>query len=244
MAFSSEQVAFLKAKLNPENVASRDQAGRKLSYVEGWHVIAEANRIFGFDAWDRELVAIKLLGEPREVDKKARVGYMATVRIKVRAGDGIIIREGTGFGSGIDKDVDQAHESALKEAETDAMKRALMTFGNPFGLALYDKTQSSVGFEEKEVELDFYGKPVVHDGHYTAKRRPRGQGPRLSDAGDINTIMDALKANVAGKASSDALREWVSLQWNQIKSLPDKAYDELMDAIDAERDRFAQGEAA
>ncbi|MDM7954732.1 MAG: Rad52/Rad22 family DNA repair protein [Cyanobium sp. CZS 25K] len=33
----------------------------------------------------------------------------------------------------------QAHESALKEAETDAMKRALMTFGHPFGLALYDK---------------------------------------------------------------------------------------------------------
>ena len=26
---------------------------------------------------------------------------------------------------------DLAHESALKEAETDAMKRALMTFGNP-----------------------------------------------------------------------------------------------------------------
>jgi hypothetical protein len=38
----------------------------------------------------------------------------------------------------------QAHESALKEAETDAMKRALMTFGNPFGLALYDKAQRQV----------------------------------------------------------------------------------------------------
>jgi hypothetical protein len=34
-----------------------------------------------------------------------------------------------------------AHESAIKEAETDAMKCALMTFGNPFGLALYDKAQ-------------------------------------------------------------------------------------------------------
>lgn len=31
-----------------------------------------------------------------------------------------------------------------KEAETDAMKRALMTFGNPFGLALYDKRQREV----------------------------------------------------------------------------------------------------
>ena len=28
-----------------------------LTYVEGWHVIAEANRIFGYDAWDRETIA-------------------------------------------------------------------------------------------------------------------------------------------------------------------------------------------
>ena len=41
-------------------------------------------------------------------------------------------------------DLGQAHESAIKEAETDAMKRALMTFGNPFGLALYDKQQRDV----------------------------------------------------------------------------------------------------
>jgi hypothetical protein len=55
-----------------------------------------------------------------------------------------LIREGTGAGHGIDTDLGQAHESAIKEAETDAMKRALMTFGNPFGLALYDKQQREV----------------------------------------------------------------------------------------------------
>jgi len=38
----------------------------------------------------------------------------------------------------------EAHESALKEAETDATKRALVTFGNLFGLALYDKQQLGV----------------------------------------------------------------------------------------------------
>ena len=41
-------------------------------------------------------------------------------------------------------DLGLARESALKEAETDATKRALMTFGNPFGLALYDKQQRQV----------------------------------------------------------------------------------------------------
>lgn len=143
MAFTDTQLKALDAPLDRKNVRQREQAGRKFSYVEGWHAIAEANRIFGFDAWDRETVEIRLLGE-RQVGDKNRVAYMARVRITVRADGATIIRDGCGYGSGIDKDIGQAHESALKEAETDAMKRGLMTFGNPFGLALYDKEQTNV----------------------------------------------------------------------------------------------------
>jgi len=72
------------------------------------------------------------------------VTYTARVRITVRFGSTETIREGCGAGHGIDRDCGQAHESAIKEAETDAMKRALMTLGNKFGLALYDKTQANV----------------------------------------------------------------------------------------------------
>lgn len=142
MMFSPEQNKALSAPLDPKHVASRSQAGRSLSYIEGWHAIAEANRIFGFDGWTRETIDLRQLGEPYQTPGKdtVRVNYMAKVRVTV---DGVV-REGCGFGQGIDKDVGQAHESALKEAETDAMKRALMTFGNPFGLALYDKTQANV----------------------------------------------------------------------------------------------------
>lgn len=144
MSFTDEQKALLSAPLNKAHVATRQQAGQTLSYLTAWHVIAEANRIFGFGQWDRETVELRQLGEPRIVDGKSRVGYSARVRITVRAGDAVIVREGCGFGSGIDRDSDQAHESALKEAESDAMKRGLMTFGNAFGLALYDKAQANV----------------------------------------------------------------------------------------------------
>lgn len=144
MTFTADQHEMLTAPLDKARVATREQGGKTLSYIEAWHAIAEANRIFGFGQWDRETVELRQLGEPRDVSGKMRVGYSARVRITVRAGDSIIIREGCGFGSGIDKDTDQAHESALKEAESDAMKRALMTFGNAFGLALYDKTQANV----------------------------------------------------------------------------------------------------
>ena len=144
--FEPSQVKELSAPLDRQHVRQRAQAGRQLSYIEGWHAIAEANRIFGFSEWDRELKDIRQLGEPREVDGKWRVAYMATVRVKVRAGgvEDVVTRDGTGYGSGVDRDIGQAHESAIKEAETDAMKRALMTFGNPFGLALYDKEQRDV----------------------------------------------------------------------------------------------------
>ncbi|GAA0235732.1 hypothetical protein LNAOJCKE_0905 [Methylorubrum aminovorans] len=151
MSFTPQQIDSLKAGLDRKNVRQREQAGRKFSYVEGWHAIAEANRIFGFDAWDRETTELRLLGE-RQVGERNRVAYMARVRITVRTPDRVIVRDGCGYGSGIDKDIGQAHESALKEAETDAMKRALMTFGNPFGLALYDKDQANVVDAPEEPE--------------------------------------------------------------------------------------------
>ena len=149
--------AELSKKLDGSLVKSRKQGGGNVSYIEGWHAIAEMNRIFGFGAWDRLTVDIRQLGEPRAVDGKQRVDYMARVRITVQLEDGCqVIRDGCGFGQGIDRDVGQAHESALKEAETDAMKRAMMTFGNPFGLALYDKSRENVeaGEPEKKAATD------------------------------------------------------------------------------------------
>ena len=82
---------------------------------------------------------------PRPKDGKWFVGYRAKVRVEAQG----VVREGSAGGSGVSKSLSDAIESALKEAETDAMKRALMTFGNPFGLALYDKSKSNVGNGEE-----------------------------------------------------------------------------------------------
>jgi DNA recombination protein Rad52 len=148
--FSAEQITALSAPLDRAKVRQREQGRSQVSYLEGWQVIAEANRIFGFDGWQRETVALRCVNQSERTigrDQKPGWGvtYTARVRISVStAGQPALIREGSGAGHGIDVDLGQAHESALKEAETDAMKRALMTFGNPFGLALYDKRQREV----------------------------------------------------------------------------------------------------
>src|SRR6185312_851130 len=157
MSFSEQQNKDLAAPLSRAHVKGRNQAGRNVSYIEGWTAIAEANRIFGFDGWTRETVDIKLVAErEREIGAAKKPGwgvsYIAKVKVVAFAGDSIVTREGVGAGHGIDQDLGQAHESALKEAETDAMKRAFMTFGNPFGLALYDKEQANV-MDESEMRL-------------------------------------------------------------------------------------------
>ena len=149
MSFSDDTKSALAAKLSPSSVKTREQGGRKVSYIEGWHVIAEANRIFGFDNWTRETIDIKCVSErEREIGNAKVPGWGVTYLCKARVIVDGVAREGCGAGHGIDRDLGQAHESAIKEAETDAMKRAFMTFGNPFGLALYDKTQSNVGDDE------------------------------------------------------------------------------------------------
>jgi len=141
--FSTAQSRLLGGKLLRRHVKTREHGSRLLSYVEGWHVIAEANRVFGFDGWDRETVWAACVWEEARREPKACT-YAARVRVRVRAGDVVVCREGSGVGHGTGATLGEAHESALKEAETDAMKRALMTFGNLFGLALYDKDQRGV----------------------------------------------------------------------------------------------------
>ena len=143
MGFAETQTKLLAGKLDRRHVRTRELGERTVSYIEGWHAIVEANRIFGFEGWDRETVWAECVWEEGRREPKA-CAYAARVRIRVRAGDVIVCREGSGVGHGRGGTLGEAHESALKEAETDAMKRALMTFGNLFGLALYDKDQRGV----------------------------------------------------------------------------------------------------
>lgn len=136
MAFSNTQLRALKRALKTCNVRTRQAHGRELSYIEGWHAIAEANRIFGFDAWSRETIESKCVSS-REARGAFHVVYVAKVRISVRVEEQVIIREGFGTGEAQSATLGEAHDKAIKTAETDATKRALATFGKPFGLALY-----------------------------------------------------------------------------------------------------------
>ena len=138
MEFSKDQIELLKKPILAKNVKEREAGwggkDNKLAFVEGYHVIAEANRIFGFGGWSSETIETTCVqNDPRAVS------YIAKVRITV----GDVIREGTGAGHGNQSNHGNNHESAIKEAETDARKRAFMQFGNQFGLSLYNGKDKS-----------------------------------------------------------------------------------------------------
>lgn len=226
--FSEQQIKALSGPLNSAHVKTRAQSGRTLSYVEGWHAIAEANRIFGFDAWSRETVELKCVSEKeREIGPQKAPGWGVTYTAKVRISIGDVIRDGCGTGHGIDRDLGQAHESALKEAETDAMKRALMTFGNPFGLALYDKTQANVVSgsvrENPHVtrpedigpatEYDQHGQPI--DNIPLGSR----EVTKLSKS-QARPDFTAATAELRACKSVTALQLWGSVNANRIASYP------------------------
>ena len=136
MGFSAKQVQALRRNLDHRHVRTREANGRELSYIEGWYAISEANRIFGFDGWSRETLESRCV-LARENRGTFLAVYIARVRITVHADGATIIREGHGTGEGRGTSPGEAHDFALKAAETDGTKRALATFGKPFGLALY-----------------------------------------------------------------------------------------------------------
>lgn len=151
MTFTPEQIKALEAPLDPRHVKPPPQ-GKYGEYVDAHHVVTEANRIFGHDGWSYIITSLELCARTEAKDRngnpQVRVAYRGTVRATV----GDATREGAAVGTGMAKPENEgdAHESAVKEAETDALKRALRSFGNTFGLALYDKTKADVGVPEPE----------------------------------------------------------------------------------------------
>lgn len=151
---NDNQIKALQANLDPKHVKKpTGQFGPKGDYLEGWHVINELNRIFGFDGWSYTIDLSR--DDLREAkDSKGNPQWQAayTCICTLKVGDAV--RQDVGFGSGFAKSIGDAIEGATKEAATDALKRCARTFGNVFGLALYDKSRANVCAPEPEYITD------------------------------------------------------------------------------------------
>ena len=163
--------------------------GKYGEYVQAWHVINEANRIFGFNGWSYSLDTLVKTnqGQVEKTDRQGgtyqqwEIGYAATVTLTV----GEVQRTDVGHGQGHHKAEGEAHDSAIKEAVTDALKRALRTFGNQFGLALYDKTKANVAD----------GDAIKRDEAITADREAIGAADSMDELQSVfGTVVKTWRA--------------------------------------------------
>lgn len=129
------QYEQLLKPLNPNRVEKRSQAGRNLSYLAAWEVKAHLIRIFGFGNWDAEVLSADLAFES-EKDGKWNVGYKVILRLHIQW-LGCTYTEAA-IGSATLPQRGEAHDMAIKTAESDALKRAAINLGTQFGLSLYD----------------------------------------------------------------------------------------------------------
>jgi DNA recombination protein Rad52 len=216
MAFAPTQLRKLKSKLKAAHIKTREADGNMLHYVEGWHVVAEANRIFGFDGWDRESVSSTCVWT-KQTGLRFSAAYVTRVRITVRAGEERIVREGCGAGESNAASPGQAHEFAAKAAETDATKRALSTFGNSFGLSLYAGLSDQNG--KKAIRSD--------RSQVEAERRPgNAPAPGNHDSG-VQLPENLLAPLVAEEAPPGAGRQPIDkslLAIPEIRRLRDKEH--------------------
>jgi hypothetical protein len=132
---TAEQYAKLLEPLGVERVAKRTMAGRQLSYLEAWDVKAHLIRIFGFGEWSADVLSADLVYEEKG-EKNWAVAYKVVLKLTIHSTFASYTE--AAIGSAQLPQRGEAHDMAVKTAESDALKRAAINLGTQFGLSLYD----------------------------------------------------------------------------------------------------------
>lgn len=235
MSLTEKQIKDLKEPLLKENVKTRDGTGNtQLSYLASFHVIAEANRIFGFDGWDSEILSLSQVDKteyekpPYNAGDKPKqmvsISYLCKLRVTIKAGDVPVVREDVGFGNGVAGatayGIGSCIELASKEAVTDALKRCMRYYGNKFGLTLYDKD----GADLPSLDQAEMAKTVTEEQLKELRALYEERGI------DDEWVMIALKAENYTGILEDMRQDWYQLIFDivykyKLDEIADKNYE-------------------
>lgn len=141
--YTAQEIATLQSRLEkqlgPEYLSSRaGPSGTKVHYIAAEKCIALANEVFGFNGWSSAIKEIQVdFVDENPQTFKISLGLSVIVRVTLRDGT---FHEDIGYGH-IENCTGKAKafEKAKKEGTTDALKRALRSFGNVLGNCIYDK---------------------------------------------------------------------------------------------------------
>jgi hypothetical protein len=180
-AWPEEIVEELRKPLDPNRVRRREGRGStKYEYLAGHDVKRRANEIFGFGNWGHTIAEQVEIGavevKSREGKEGWHVAYRCVVRVWVRHAGGLFETHGSGYGDGVEYTPAArltACELALKESETDALKRAFTDLGDQFGLILYAKDDEKKRVARESSRGDTSGR-VVRQENAAINSAPKG----------------------------------------------------------------------
>lgn len=139
---TEQQLKTLLSGLHPWRVGKNPKG---FSHLEAWDVRRFLIRVFGFAGFDTELLGIDLV---RELELPAKGGkprwtvvYRVHQRLTVKDIHGRPIGryEGVATGAGQNQpSLGDAHDHAVKEADSQSLKRAAVNLGDAFGMSLYN----------------------------------------------------------------------------------------------------------
>lgn len=144
--FNDKQIQALGYDIDSSRVKQRSKGNITLSYIEGHDILDTANRIFGYGNWSYNVTSLEQVSSELNQNQNQVICYKAVVNVTVydMTHSKSVSREDVGFGTGIAKTLADAHEGGAKEAVTDAVKRALRSFGKQYGLSLYGSSKANI----------------------------------------------------------------------------------------------------
>lgn len=150
------------ALLRPIQKARVKQNPQGFSHLEAWDVRAMLIKIFGFCGWSlvetapTECVYERPTTVGKDQNPGVRVAYKAQLQIIIHLPDGDVRYAGSAIAEAVNREynVGDAHDQAMKSAESGALKRAATNLGDQFGLSLYNdgaglSVQTVLGFNDK-----------------------------------------------------------------------------------------------
>ncbi|KAI9347314.1 Rad52/22 double-strand break repair protein [Obelidium mucronatum] len=141
--------------VGPEYLSQRaGPGGTKLVYICGNQVLSLANEVFGFDGWSHSIVSSEIdFVDTSQDGSLVSLGVSTVVRVTLRDGTS---HEDIGYGRIENaRSKGTAFEKVKKESVTDAIKRALRSFGEVMGNCTYNNElmQKIIKLKKKAVRI-------------------------------------------------------------------------------------------
>lgn len=197
----------IEALLRPIK-AQRVYQTQGMAHVAAFDVTAHLSRLFGFDGWDKEIVDLSVVHEriievPASDPKKPPVQrcwvtYRCVMRLTIRNRCGQVVKVIDEAATGAAQNmpgVGDAHDFAVKNAISYALKRCAKDLGDQFGLSLYNK-----GSEAALVRVTLVtrgdAETVPDPEAHIEQVEDEGTDPTVDTATDTAAALDVVTSNI------------------------------------------------